>query len=112
VLRAVQFEPVLQRVGGLAAEGDWGTILSTSEQQVLTVAQLLLASPRFAFLDDAVSALDPENRRQIYTVLSQTPITYISISNDPLLLPFHDRVLELGADGAWSVRTAMTAARP
>jgi putative ATP-binding cassette transporter len=110
VLRAVQFEPVVQRVGGLEAEGDWGKVLSTSEQQVLAFAQLLLAKPRFAFLNEAVSALDAEQRRTLYGVLSQTAITYISISNDPMLLPFHDRVLELGPDGAWSVRAALTAA--
>jgi ABC-type uncharacterized transport system fused permease/ATPase subunit len=38
---------------------------------------------RFAFLDEAVSALDPEQRRTLYAILSQTAITYISISNDP-----------------------------
>jgi putative ATP-binding cassette transporter len=111
VLRAVQFAPVVQRVGGLEAEGDWGKVLSASEQQVLAFAQLLLARPRFAFLDEAVSTLDAEQRRTLYGVLSQTAITYISISNDPMLLQFHARVLELGPDGAWSVRAALTAAR-
>jgi putative ATP-binding cassette transporter len=111
VLRAVQFEPVVQRVGGLEAEGDWAKVLSTSEQQVLAFAQLLLAKPRFAFLDEAVSALDPEQRRKLYGFLSQTSITYISISNDPMLLQFHERVLELGPDGAWSAHAAITVAR-
>jgi putative ATP-binding cassette transporter len=110
VLHAVQFEPVVQRVGGLEAEGDWAKVLSTSEQQVLAFAQLLLARPRFAFLDEAVSALDPEQRRKLYGVLSQTSITYISISNDPMLLQFHERVLELGPGGAWSMRATITAA--
>ena len=77
---------------------------------MLAFAQLLLAKPRFAFLDEAVSALDPEQRRTLYAILSQTTITYISISNDPMLLQFHDRVLELGPDDAWSVRAALTAA--
>jgi putative ATP-binding cassette transporter len=110
VLHAVQFEPVLQRVGGLDAEGDWAKALSTSEQQVLAFAQLLLANPRFAFLDEAVNALDPEHRQQLYDVLSQTSITYISISNDPMLLQFHERVLELNPDGTWSLQEARTAA--
>jgi vitamin B12/bleomycin/antimicrobial peptide transport system ATP-binding/permease protein len=104
VLHAVQFEPVLQRVGGLDAEGDWAEVLSASEQQVLAFAQLLLARPRFAFLDEAVNVIDPDHRQQLYEVLSETSITYISISNDPMLLQFHDRVLELGPDGAWSVQ--------
>jgi vitamin B12/bleomycin/antimicrobial peptide transport system ATP-binding/permease protein len=110
VLHRVQCESVLQRVGGLDAECDWAKALSTSEQQVLAFAQLLLANPRFAFLDEAVSTLDPEKRRTLYEVLSQTSITYISISNDLTLLQFHTRVLELCTDGTWSVRAAMTTA--
>ena len=111
VLHAVQFEPVVQWVGGLDAEADWSKALSISEQQVLAFAQLLLARPRFAFLDEAVSALDPEHRQKLYQVLARTSITYISISNDPMLVPFHDRVLELGPDGNWSVYEATTLAK-
>jgi putative ATP-binding cassette transporter len=103
VLRAVQFEPALQRVGGLDAEGDWSKLLLIGEHQVLAFAQLLLVRPRFAFLDEAISAVDPAHRQKLYTILSQTSITYISISNDPMLLPFHDRVLELCPDGTWSM---------
>jgi putative ATP-binding cassette transporter len=110
VLHAVQFEPVVQRVGGLDAEGDWLKALSIGEQQVFAFAQLLLARPRFAFLDEAMSALDPEHRRTLYEVLAQTSITYISISNDPMLVQFHDRVLKLCTDGNWSVYTATTCA--
>jgi len=110
VLHAVQFEPVLQRVGGLDAEGDWSKLLLISEHQVLAFAQLLLARPRFAFLDEAVSAVDPAHRQKLYTILSQTSITYISISNDPMLLQFHDRLLELCPDGTWSMYAPMPSA--
>jgi putative ATP-binding cassette transporter len=111
VLHVVQFEPVLQRVGGLDAEGDWSKLLSISEHQVLAFAQLLLAKPHFAFLDEAISALDPKHRQQLYTVLSQTSITYISISHDSMLLQFHDRVLELYTDGTWSMCAATHSSR-
>ena len=111
VLQAVRFGPVLQRLGGLDAEGDWSKLLSISEHQVLAFAQLLLARPRFAFLDEAISALDPDHRHHLYTILSRTSITYISISNDPMLLQFHDRQLELCPDGTWSICAAMNASR-
>jgi putative ATP-binding cassette transporter len=45
VLRAVGFEAVLGRVGGLDAEGDWANVLSSGEQQQLAFARLLLARP-------------------------------------------------------------------
>jgi putative ATP-binding cassette transporter len=101
VLRQVKFEPVLDRVGGLDIERDWGKDLSLSEQQQLALAGLLLAEPRFAFLDEAASALDPSRAQAIYRALARTPITYVSVANDLNLLEYHDELLELALGGAW-----------
>ena len=54
-LRAVNFEPILERVGGLDVEQDWAKTLSTGEQQLLAFARLILANPPFALLDEALS---------------------------------------------------------
>jgi putative ATP-binding cassette transporter len=104
VLRLLKFEPVLERVGGLEAEHDWATTLSVGEQQLLGVARLLLARPRFAFLDQAVSALAPHRAKQIYQVLADTPISYISVGDH--IREYHDQVLELHEEGVWYVRPA------
>jgi putative ATP-binding cassette transporter len=101
-LRKVQFEEVLERVGGLDAVGDWSSTLSQGEQQQLSLARLLLASPRFAFLDEPTSALDADLARRIYATLAKTSITYISITSDERLRDYHDRVVELGPDGTWT----------
>jgi putative ATP-binding cassette transporter len=101
VVRMVGLEPVWKRVGGLDAECAWENVLSRGEQQMLTFARLLLANPRFVFLDDATSALDPAWGRYLYELLAQQPITYISAGNDPDLRDYHDRVLELRGNGAW-----------
>ena len=100
-LRQVRFEPVLERVGGLDVERDWGKDLSLSEQQQLALAGLLLAEPRFAFLDEATSALDPSRAQAIYRALARTPITYLSVANDLSLIEFHDELLELSLNGSW-----------
>ncbi len=103
VLLRVGFEPVLKRVGGLDAEGDWPSILSRREQQLLAFAGLLLARPRYAFLDEATSAVDPAWGRELYSLLRETNITYLSVASDPLLAESHDLLLEISAGGVWQV---------
>jgi putative ATP-binding cassette transporter len=109
VLRKVQFEAVLERVGGLDAERDWPNALSAGEQQLLAFARLLLVNSPFAFLDRACSALSSQQAKRCYELLSATSITFISIGEQNLQ-EYHDSVLELQEGGRWSERTARRAA--
>jgi putative ATP-binding cassette transporter len=110
VLEEVGFGAALERVGGLDAERDWANTLSLGEQQLVAFARLLLARPRFAFLDEATGALDEAAGRRLYEALSATPITYVSVAGDPGLAEYHDLVLELGPNGAWAAQGAGAAA--
>jgi putative ATP-binding cassette transporter len=103
-LKAVEFEPILERVGGLDAERDWAHVLSLSEQQLLAFARLLLINPRFAFLDEATSNLDVARSRLLYRLLSDTDINYVSVADDVGLLEYHDMLLELRGGGEWRTR--------
>ncbi len=103
LLKRVKFTPVLERVGGLDAEGDWAYLLSPGEKQVLGFVRLLLAAPRFAFLDEATSALEPKQAQALYDLLARTPTTFISVSADPGLVAHHDDLLRLNAQGGWAV---------
>lgn len=58
VLKEVGLDQPVAREGGLDAEREWATVLSAGELQALTLARLLLASPRFAFLDDPARTLE------------------------------------------------------
>jgi vitamin B12/bleomycin/antimicrobial peptide transport system ATP-binding/permease protein len=109
VLRQVKFGPVLARVGGLDAERDWAHTLSAGEQQLIAFARLLLANPRFAFLDQSVNALPPHRCKQLYQVLAATSITYLSVGDHIHLQEFHDWVLELHDNGSWAVKPIKTA---
>jgi putative ATP-binding cassette transporter len=102
VIAAVKLEPIVHRVGGLAAERDWPNTLSLGEQQLLAFSRLLLASPAFAFIDQAVSALGPERGRELYELLAGTPITYVSVGDHVHIEEYHDLLLELHEDGSWS----------
>jgi putative ATP-binding cassette transporter len=109
VLRQVKFGPILERVGGLDAERDWAHTLSAGEQQLVAFARLLLANPRFAFLDQSVNALPPHRCKQLYHVLAATSITYLSVGDHIHLQEFHDLVLQLHDNGSWTVRPIKTA---
>jgi putative ATP-binding cassette transporter len=111
VLRSVHLGAVLERVGGLDAEHDWASTLSLGEQQLLAVARLLLADPAFAFLDHTTSALSERRREGIYKRLSETSITYISISDrHPSTDRYHDALLEITEDGGWRTEEVGAAA--
>jgi putative ATP-binding cassette transporter len=99
-LRAARLEAALERVGGLDAESDWPSTLSLGEQQQLAFARLLLANPRFAFLDEPTGAMKPATAHQLYEALAETPISYISVGG-PELRRYHDLVVEIGPDGEW-----------
>jgi vitamin B12/bleomycin/antimicrobial peptide transport system ATP-binding/permease protein len=102
----VAFGPILDRVGGLDVERDWANLLTVGEQQLLGIARLLIARPRFAFLDRASNALSPSRVKHVYEVLSQTSISYVSVGDQPILRDYHDMVLELQDDGGWTTGPA------
>jgi vitamin B12/bleomycin/antimicrobial peptide transport system ATP-binding/permease protein len=103
MLQKVQLGSILERTGGLDTEQrDWSSILSLGEQQSLAFARLLLAEPKVAFLDEALSALPVERARNLYALLSRAVKTYISTASGPELLEYHDQVLQLHSDGTWT----------
>ncbi|KAL1527767.1 hypothetical protein AB1Y20_009152 [Prymnesium parvum] len=82
-------------------ETDWSRMLSTGEQQRLALARLLVHRPMLAFLDEASSALDENNERRIYELLTQSVDSFVSVGHRPSLLQYHTHVLELKGSGAW-----------
>jgi putative ATP-binding cassette transporter len=103
VLHAVHLDTLVGRVGGLDVEHDWRTTLSLGEQQLIAFARLLLAHPDFAFLDEPASALNERQRVELYQLLAQTGITYVSVGDSqPSLLQTHDTLLEMHSDGTWT----------
>jgi putative ATP-binding cassette transporter len=106
VLEAVNLPDLAQRLGGFHEEVDWARTLSLGEQQRIAFARVLLTKPRFVMLDEATSALDVENEENLYRLLAQQGLTMISISHRTTTLKFHQLVLELAENGAWSLHKA------
>jgi putative ATP-binding cassette transporter len=109
-LRRVGLGAIIERLGGLDVEHDWASALSKGEQHLVAVTRLLLDPPRFAFLNQVTDALGPDQVEQMYRVLSEASIAYLSIGENQHLQAYHDTVLELFDDGRWHLTTSSDAA--
>ena len=105
MLRNLNLEPALTRVGGLDQEQDWDEILSLGEQQLLAFLQILFARPRFVFLDRPATALDPDQVRQLLKRLADHAISYLTVGDGGESLDDYDAVLEIADDGGWTWKT-------
>jgi putative ATP-binding cassette transporter len=102
--RALGLEPMLARVGGLDAEDDWANELSLGEQQLLAAARLVLAAPRFVFLERPYTTLTPDQVASVLDSLTRHGITYVTLSDRDVDLERYGAVLELRVDGSWDFR--------
>ena len=103
-LKSLSLEDALARIGGLDTEHRWSDILSLGEQQRLSFARVLLASPRFVFLDHPSRGLSECSLGELLALLRQEGITYLTLgdmADDPR---FYDRLLEIADDASWRLR--------
>ncbi|MES2996167.1 MAG: SbmA/BacA-like family transporter [Verrucomicrobiota bacterium] len=103
VLADLDLTAVLARIGGLSADRNWDDELSIGEQHLFSLARLILAKPRFVFLDRPGSSLP---KAQIASLLDLLRVNHISCvvlaKNGESNLPY-DRHLEIHADATWSI---------
>lgn len=104
VLKRVNLESLTDRVDGdFTTKLDWSNILSLGEQQRISFARVLLAKPSLAFLDEASSALDEENERQLYELLRESECSFVSVGHRSTLKDYHDCLLVLSGEGGWKL---------
>jgi vitamin B12/bleomycin/antimicrobial peptide transport system ATP-binding/permease protein len=106
ILERVSLGDLAEKHGGLAAEKDWGRVLSLGEQQRIGFARALVAQPRFVFLDEATSAVDVETERLLYGLLKRSTTTFVSVGHRPTLLDYHVTALRLMPEGKWEILPA------
>ncbi len=97
-MRAALSRIGLERLAdSLDLEARWDKDLSLDEQQVLALARVLLHAPKWVFLDDALSALEPKDRKAAMEIFehelagSAVVATARSASEDG----FYPRILNL-----------------
>jgi putative ATP-binding cassette transporter len=101
-LRTLEIEAVLKRFGGWDTLQTWESALTLTEQQLLVVARLLVAHPKFAFLDKPSSTLSPEQLRWVSGLLKERSISYVIFEESASNLDFCDLLLELEKTGYWT----------
>jgi putative ATP-binding cassette transporter len=105
ILRALKelgLKHVTNQAGGLDHEQHWERTLSLSEQQLLALASVFLAAPRFVLLDRVEMTLGSEQLRRILRLLSERSITCINFGKAEDELDLYQAVLEYGEDGRWT----------
>lgn len=107
---ALNLGGVLARAGGLDSEQNWGDSLSLGEQQRLNFARVLLAAPRFVFLDHPSRGLSECPLGELLSLLRQRDITYLTLGDSKDDHRFYDRLLEIADDGTWRLRPPRSSA--
>lgn len=108
VLRTLQLDETLGRLGGLDLERDWDDLLSLGELQRFSIARVLLVAPDFAVLDRIETTIEPDLLRDVLGMLDGAGITYVTIGRSDSDLPHYDMVLELTGVGPWTLHPART----
>lgn len=101
VLRQVKLERLVSRIGSLDVLLDWPSVLAAGEQQKIAFARLFLARPRYVFLDEATTAIEPADEQQLYQQLKASAQIVVSVGHHSMLAQYHDYVLELLGNGKW-----------
>jgi putative ATP-binding cassette transporter len=102
VLRVVGIDEAARRTGNLDTVRNWGAVLSVEEQQLLGIARLLLAAPRFAVLPPLAHSLGCERTAHVLTTLAGHGIGYVVLGNGGLDRGCFDAVVDIAADGTWT----------
>jgi putative ATP-binding cassette transporter len=102
VLRGLGLDGVLLRIGGFDVEREWAASVSLGEQQLLSVARVILAAPRFVFLERPRATLGASQADRVMGLLRERSITCLTLGDGDDRLADYDAILELADGGAWT----------
>ena len=101
ILEDAKLGHLLSREGGWDTRKEWKDVLSGGEKQRMGLARLLYHEPRYAFLDEATSAVSNDVEGTLYETAKERGITLITISTRASLRKYHtyNLLLGLGEEG-------------
>jgi ATP-binding cassette subfamily C protein len=96
--------------GIFALVGERGLRLSGGQRQRIAIARALVHQPKLLILDEATTALDPENESAICETLRmlKRKLTILAISHQPAILQAAERAYRLDGDRAILVSDLLT----
>eukprot|EP00937_MAST-01D_sp_MAST-1D-sp2_P000603 g603.t1 len=98
----VKLTYLVEREGLESFSQTYDRTFSLGEQQRLNVARVFWHKPRFACLDECTSAVALDGEEEIYDHIKAMGCTVLTASQKPWLTNYHDKILELSADGKGS----------
>ena len=101
-LRTLEIESIPKRFGGLDTQQTWESALTLTEQQLMVAARLIVAHPRFAFLDKPSSTLSQEQIRWVSGLLKERSIGCVIFEETVANLEGCDFLLEIEKTGYWT----------
>jgi ABC-type uncharacterized transport system fused permease/ATPase subunit len=78
---------------------EWNDVLSGGERQRIGFARLFYHNPKFAILDEATSAINPDHEAELYKEVCSSGTTIVSIAHRLELRKFHANELKIKGDG-------------
>ena len=106
LIRELKLDHVLSQAGGFDVRQDWATLVSLREQQLLACLHILLAAPRVVLVDRIQETLTSNEASQIFGMLSQASIGYLSNGEGDERGDLYDAVLDCKEKGVWTWTTA------
>lgn len=104
VLRQLDLDKTVARIGGMDASVDWDSSLSISEMHLLSIARIFLARPTFAFLDRPESSVPKPQVSRILDELTANGIGTVVFSQGNGFQHKFDSELEIMTGGKWVLR--------
>jgi putative ATP-binding cassette transporter len=101
VLRELDFEPALARIGGLEVEKPWNTGLSLGELKLLAFARVMLSGPCVVFLERPETGIAADSLRRMLDWLAAHSVSVMTVGRPADARRFYNVVLELDEDGGW-----------
>lgn len=113
ILAEVRLDYLLKRGVGLTyldAVADWKDLLSGGEKQRVNFARIMFHKPLYVVLDEATNAISVDMEDYLFNLLKRYRFNFISISQRPTLIKYHEMLLEIGEnrDGNWQLQAIGT----
>ncbi|KAJ1360066.1 hypothetical protein KIN20_018947 [Parelaphostrongylus tenuis] len=107
ILQSLKLGSLVSTCGGLTEPSnfEWQETLSPGEQQRLSIARVLYHQPSYVFLDEATSNLSLDAEAEVYSLLKEYKISYVSIGHRRSLKQFHEWELRLDERSGWQLVT-------
>ncbi|SCU82671.1 LADA_0C07184g1_1 [Lachancea dasiensis] len=107
ILGEVHLDYFLRRGKGwkyLDAIAEWKDVLSGGERQRMNFARIMFHKPRFVVLDEATNAISADMEDYLFNLLRRYRYNFITISQRPSLIKYHDFALEITGDETWRLQ--------